>query len=83
MKKICRELFKMKKIPFLCIWIFYITFWAGTNVFGQENNNNLPDQIIQDIPPNGIVIMHPEHMFLQTTLHGLQRPVHSHHHSSK
>jgi len=49
----------MKKIPLLCIWIFYITFWVGTNVFGQENNINLPSQIIQNIPPNGIVINAP------------------------
>lgn len=48
----------MKKISLLCIWIFCIVFCAGTNVFGQENNN-LPPQIIQNIPSSGIVINAP------------------------
>lgn len=52
-----RGVFRMKKIPLLCIWIFYI-FCVGTNVFGEESKN-LPSQIIQNIPPNGIVINAP------------------------
>lgn len=40
----------MKKVTFLCIWIFYIAC-ARTNIFA--------DTVIQDIPPNGILINAP------------------------
>lgn len=48
----------MKKIPVLYIWICCITFWMGTNVFGQEGNN-VPSQVINNIPPNGMLITAP------------------------
>ncbi len=58
MEKIYDEAFKMKKTPLLCIWIFYMTFWMSSNVFGEEVNQ-LSSQIIQEIPPSGIVINAP------------------------
>lgn len=50
MGQIWHKGFRMKKIPLLFMWFFCITFW-GTNAYGQ--------QVIQNIPPNGIILTAP------------------------
>lgn len=48
----------MRKKLLLCIWVFCIIFLRGAHVLGQETIN-LPPQIIQSIPPSGLVINTP------------------------
>lgn len=43
----------MKKIPWVFIWIVCISLWNGAVAFGEEPH------VIQEIPPNGIVINEP------------------------
>lgn len=48
----------MRKIHWIFIWIICISFWNEAAAFGQEKDN-LDLHVIQEIPPNGILISEP------------------------